>query len=305
MTQKARPFVKWAGGKTQLLGPIMNVMPRGIRTYYEPFIGGGAVFFDMANEERFERAVLNDWNQELINTYKVVRDFPDDLTARLRATEELYKADETGGAQTYDRVRSKDPSTLDPVMRATRFIFLNKTCFNGLHRMNKRGEFNVPWGKYKTPAICDEANLRACAAVLAKSTTLHTGDFTHAVKDAAPGDVVYFDPPYVPLNASSDFAAYTSDGFGIDDQHRLLACIKLLVEKGVTVIESNSDTQVVRALYEGFEIIPIMAKRHINSKGDGRGPVGEVIIVSYGQGHAKPRPLYEMVDEDAPVPTTS
>lgn len=294
----ARPFIKWAGGKTQLLDTILGIMPRGVRTYYEPFLGGGAVFFGMANEDRFECAVLNDWNAELVNTYMMVRDRPDDLIQSLEKAAAAYKADPEGGALLYDKTRKTDPKTLGTIERATRFIFLNKTCFNGLHRMNKKGEFNVPWGKSPNPAICDGSNIGACSTVLAKAASISTGDFSLVLTDVGPGDVVYLDPPYVPLTATANFASYTSDGFGIEEQKRLAEIVRSLADRGATVIESNSDTEVVRKLYDGFEIRSIQASRSINSDGEKRGPVGEVLIIHYGKGHEKPRPMYEMLEDE-------
>jgi DNA adenine methylase len=289
-TKAARPFLKWAGGKTQLLPPIAAILPRTMRTYYEPFIGGGAVFFHVSTICRFERAVLNDWNRDLIDTYRVIRDFSEDLIRALNG----HLSNEWNTAEYFADMRAKKPAEMDPISRAARIIYLNKTCFNGLMRMNKSGQFNVPFGKYKNPSLFDEVNLRACAETLNKGVTLLTGDFTKALPDAGPRDVVYFDPPYVPLSATSNFASYTSDGFGLNDQRRLAFCFKNLVTRGVTCILSNSDTELVRQLYEDFEIIPVQAKRHINSKGDGRGNVGEVIVVG--------RPVAPQVTQPALTP---
>lgn len=273
---EAHPFVKWAGGKSQLLDQLTGILPSRIRTYYEPFVGGGAVFFALAHKGRFQRAVINDWNAELMDTYKAIRDFPGDLLVALQKLKDDYKADPK---PTYLRERSLDPKELAPIARAARFIFLNRTGFNGLYRVNKQGRFNVPFGKYDNPRIVDEPNIRACSQVLNNFVVLTSKDFAAVVADAQPGDAVYFDPPYVPLNATSNFASYTSDGFGLDDQYRLAAAFKQLVEAGVAVVASNSDTQIVRDLYEGFEMHQVLARRNINSKADKRGPVGELVIV--------------------------
>lgn len=267
----AKPFLKWAGGKRQLLPELEKLLPKKIETYYEPFIGGGAFFFHLANQGRFHRAVLNDWNPELINVYRVVRDFPDELVEqldRLEITKEVFM-----------ELRAVDPMTLAPVRRAARTIFLNKTGFNGLYRLNKKGQFNVPWGKYKNPKVLDPDNIMACGKTLNRYASLHTGDFSKIVEKAVADDVVYFDPPYVPLNSTSNFKSYTSEGFTLDDQRRLAICFRELVERGVRVIASNSDTPVVRELYEGFEIHDASARRSINSKADQRGPINELIIV--------------------------
>lgn len=283
---EARPFIKWAGGKSQLLEPIRELIPAKIRTYFEPFLGGGAVFFSLAAEGRFGRAILNDWNAELIDAYRIVRDFPGDLVPKMAQLKEDYQADPE---PTFYRERARDPQQLSPLERAARFLFLNRTAFNGMYRVNKKGEYNVPWGRYKNPAILNEPLLRACSAALAE-TTLRQGDFAAGTKGAKKGDFVYFDPPYVPINDTSNFTSYTSDGFGLDDQYRLAALFRLLVDRGVGVALSNSDTEVVRELYKGFEIRQIMARRNINSKGDGRGPVPELLVVGRPGGFISAEP---------------
>lgn len=274
-TPTARPFVKWAGGKTQLLPALCEIMPQKIRTYYEPFLGGGAVFFALAAQGRFERAVLNDSNEELIDTFRVVRDFPAELMKALRT----HQSNEWNTAAYFDRIRRQDPQTLTPVDRAARMIYLNKTCFNGLFRVNRKGEFNVPFGRYKNPTLFEEVNLLACSKLLERVANLQTTDFVEAIHDVGPGDVVYFDPPYIPISATSNFASYTTGGFGLNDHYRLAALFKQVVASGAFVLLSNSETSTTRALYSGFEVRPVTAKRHINSKGDRRGPVGELIIV--------------------------
>jgi DNA adenine methylase len=269
----ARPFLKWAGGKTQILDKLLGLLPLKFGTYYEPFVGGGAVFFALAAENRFQRAVLNDSNQELMDCYRVIRDFPDDLVALLGTL--LF------GKAEFTRLKTLRPQDLTPVTRSARTIYLNKTGFNGLYRVNKiRGEFNVPFGQWKRPPkILDEPNLRACAEVLNRYIAIYATDFVEVMKDAGPGDVVYFDPPYVPVSASSNFRSYTSKGFGLKDQQRLAAFSKELVKRGVKVVASNSDTDLTRALYEEFEVHEVQARRCINSKGSRRGPVGELIFV--------------------------
>ncbi len=274
--EAAKPFIKWAGGKTQLLEPISTLLPARIQTYYEPFIGGGAVFWALATAKRFARAVINDWNQEIVDTYLVVRDFTDDLVPLLaRLKQEYIEAPEA----TFMRERAKDPTTLAPLHRAARFLFLNRTGFNGMYRVNKKGQFNVPWGKYENPKILDEPLLRACSQALDRFVVIRQGDFAAAVADAQQGDVVYLDPPYVPVNATSNFTGYTSGGFGLNDQHRVALCFAELAERGVAVVASNSDTEVVREIYKGWEMRQIPARRNINSKGDRRGPVMELLIV--------------------------
>lgn len=267
----AHPFVKWAGGKRQLVSQLLQILPPKINTYFEPFVGGGAVFFALANEGRFERAVLNDWNAELVSAYQAIRSFPDDL---IRELEKLpINKDE------YLRVRAQVPESLTPIQRAARLIYLNKTCFNGLYRVNKKGQFNVPYGKWKrAPQVFDSENLQACSKVLNKAE-IHNGDYSALERLVKPGDTVYLDPPYAPLSSTSNFANYTSGGFDSQAQERLAEVFKHLVQLGAHVVESNSDTLLIRELYRGFEIREVKARRSINSKGGKRGPVGELIIV--------------------------
>ena len=270
---EAKPFLKWAGGKTQLLGHLLEAFPTSVRTYYEPFIGGGAVFFALAMQKRFERAVINDWNQELVDCYKSVRDFPDELLSqlgRLKYSREVF-----------NELKKIPPEKFSPVRRAARMIYLNKTGFNGLYRVNKAGTFNVPFGKFATPPrIFDEANILGCSQILNHYVKILATDFATVCEDASKGDLVYFDPPYVPVNPTSDFTSYTSKGFGLKDQERLVRLFQSLARRGVAVVASNSDTPTVRNLYNDFEIREVQARRNINSKGDKRGPVGELLIVA-------------------------
>ena len=270
-----RPFMKWAGGKTQLIPAIAAVMPRTMRTYYEPFLGGGAMFFHVSWTCTFERAVLNDWNKELINTYEVVRDSCEPLMEAL--VEHMTK--EWNTSDYFYAMRAIKPDDLDPIARAARMIYLNKTCFNGLFRMNRSGQFNVPFGKYKNPSLFDADVIHACSEALQRNVALQTGDFTTCLSGVGPGDVIYFDPPYVPVSETSNFASYTSAGFSVSDQHRLAICFKSMTHKGATCILSNSDSVLARMLYADSEIYPVQAKRHINSNGEGRGNVGEIIVV--------------------------
>ncbi len=280
-TSDARPFIKWAGGKGQLLPAIRTLLPEKVQTYYEPFLGGAAVFWSVSSGRRFARAVLNDWNQELIDTYTVVRDSPADL---LNALNE-HKRQAWNTQEYFHEIRRQIPEELGIVARAARMIYLNKTCFNGLYRVNKSGGFNSPFGRYNNPSLVDPNNIRACSDCLNRNVTLLQGDFTQAVVTAQAGDLVYFDPPYVPVSATADFASYTAQGFDIDDQHRLSICFRALAKKDVSCILSNSDTEVVRKLYEDFEIVPVQVQRRINSKGTGRGHVGEVLVIHRGAAH--------------------
>jgi DNA adenine methylase len=268
--------LKWVGGKSWLGPTLLPFIPDVINTYYEPFVGGGSVFWALAQANtKINRVVLNDSNEELIDLYRVIRDFPEELIRELEPL--LYDK------ELYYWIRAQNPETLEPVRRAARTVFLNKNCFNGLYRVNKAGQFNVPFGRYTNPTICDEENIRACSKVLQKAE-LHSGDFADVVSEAGPGDVVYFDPPYVPLNPTSNFTSYTSDGFGLRDQERLAICFKELAGKRVNVYLSNSDTPLVRELYgvdaHEFEFLEVQARRSINSNASKRGKVGELLVMA-------------------------
>jgi DNA adenine methylase len=266
-----KPFLKWVGSKRFLLPEILRRLPKKMNAYYEPFLGGGAVFFALAAEGRFKKAVLSDANAELVATYNALADEVDAVIERLH--EHVY--DKTH----YYAVRAHEPRSLPA--KAARMIYLNRTCFNGLYRVNQKGHFNVPFGRYTNPTICDEGNLRAVSKVLkSKGVSVLVADFVDAVKKAHEGDVVYFDPPYVPLSTTSDFTTFTKGGFGTADQVRLRDCFKSLEERGVHVLLSNSDAPMVRELYKGFRVSKVKAPRRVNSKGNKRGDVGELIISS-------------------------
>ena len=269
----AHPPLKWAGGKTKLLSSILPLLPAKIGTYYEPFIGGGAVFFALAAEGRFERARISDINAELVNLYKVIQSKPQ-LLMEIARTFRVNKED-------FLRVRANTPtnfSSLDAYL-AARTVYLNKTCFNGLYRVNKKSEFNVPWGKYENPTLFVEENILACSDALGQAEILQ-GDFEKMVWTARRGDVVYFDPPYVPVSKTANFVGYAKDGFGPEEQERLRDVAKRLDNDGVYVLLSNSDTPFVRELYKGFRIAEVQAPRRVNSKGGGRGNVGELLIAT-------------------------
>lgn len=272
LNDMARPFLKWAGGKTQLLPILLEVLPKQAETYYEPFLGGGAVYFALANLDRFHQATLNDYNAELVGTYKAVRDDPEgviDLLHDMPFDRDLYEA-----------VRLRSPDTA--AERAARIIYLNKTGFNGLYRVNQSGEYNAPFGAFaKPPRILDAPNLRDCSHVLRYRAAVYSGDFVDAVAGAREGDVVYFDPPYVPLNATASFTSYTRDGFTLDDQKRLSICFRDLTQRGVRCLLSNSDVGVVRDLYRDFDIHAIPVRRPINSDGNARGFVQEVLVFNF------------------------
>jgi len=270
-----QPFLKWAGGKRQLLPQIKPYIPEiGESTYFEPFLGAGAMLFSIQPKY----AVVNDINKELYNVYKVIADkqlfgeLLDDLRNHLNESEYFYEI------RSIDR--SDDYQNLSPVKKASRFIFLNKTCFNGLYRVNSKGQFNVPFGKYKNPAIVNEEVLREVHQYLKDNhITFLNGDFKAAVKDAKSGDFVYFDPPYDPVSETSSFTSYAQEGFGKAEQYELRDVFRELNERGCKVLLSNSDTPFIREIYEGFHIVTVQANRAINSKADGRGKINEVLVV--------------------------
>jgi DNA adenine methylase len=266
------PFLKWAGGKTQLLDEILSRFPAKVRTYHEPFIGGGAVFWAMAAERRFRRAVIADRNPELVLAYRTVRDQVEPLIERLRE----HQAHATDEAYFY-RVRAEEPASLSPVERAARTLFLNRTCFNGLYRVNRRGGFNVPFGRYANPRVVNPELLRACSAALAEVDVLE-GDFEVVARRAGSGDALYLDPPYVPVSSTSSFTSYAQFPFGPREHERLAAVFRECCERGVATILSNSDCAATRALYADLEVRTVLATRAINSVGARRGAVSEVLV---------------------------
>lgn len=265
-----RPVLKWAGGKTQLLGKILGQLPARMHTYYEPFVGGGAVFFALAAEGRFERAVLGDRNPELIELYQALADDVESVIRELSAAP-YDRNDEA----TFYEVREQKPRSR--AKRAARLIYLNKTGYNGLYRVNRSGQFNVPFGRYKNPKICDAENLRAAAACL-KRAELQVADFETVCAEAGPSDAVYLDPPYVPLSKTASFTAYHRDAFGEDEHRRLARAFAELSQRGVVAVLSNSDTPLTRELYAGFDYQVVPVTRPINSRGSGRGAVPELLV---------------------------
>lgn len=275
----AAPFLKWAGGKGALLEQYVCFFPRRrARAYYEPFVGSGAVFFHLRGCGIAQQYHLSDVNAELITTYCVIRDRVDELIARLREHAALH------GKEHYYAVRGMDrlpgwPDQVDEVARAARTIYLNRTCYNGLWRVNSRGEFNVPMGRYRAPRILDEPRLRAASSAL-QGVAITQADVEEAVQGAQAGDFVYFDPPYVPLSQTANFTSYYSQGFDAAAQRALAQLFRELAGRGCTVMLSNSDTPLVRELYAGFRIETVRAQRRINSRADRRGLVDEVVVLS-------------------------
>lgn len=275
---KPKPFVKWVGGKRQLLRQFreLGLYPPDdfnpmTNTYYEPFVGGGAVFFDLLPKN----AELSDLNMELVTTYNVIKNNVDELVESLQ--KHIYNK------EYYLSVRAQKIEDLSDVETASRFVFMNRTGFNGLYRVNKSGQFNVPFGRYNNPVICDEKNLRKVSGTLQDVSITHQ-DYKKVLETAKSGDFIYLDPPYYPINATSSFTSYTAEGFLEKEQTELRDTFVKLHERGCFVMLSNSDTPFINELYSGLggiTINKITAGRSINSKGSGRGKITEVLVTNY------------------------
>ena len=276
--EMAKPFLKWAGGKTALLPELLQAAPEQIGTYYEPFVGGGALFFALQAAGRFKHAVLSDSNQELINAYTQVRDNVDGLIRALQVHQRKYR-DAVDRAEYYYKIRAKKLTC--SLGGAANLIFLNKTCYNGLYRVNSKGRFNVPHGRNKNPTICDEANLLAVSEVL-QGVELRVADFAESPSPAGEGDFVYFDPPYVPVSETAYFTSYTAKDFSKEEQERLAITAATLACQGSQVVLSNSGHPDVASMYSSdlFRLNEVRVRRAINSDARGRGPVHEYLIQS-------------------------
>ncbi len=269
-----RPFLKWAGGKTQIVKELVQRIPPQFGDYHEPFVGGGALFFALYREGRIRHALISDLNAELIDTYIAIRDHVEDVIKLL--SQFPYTKD------FYYHLRAQDPWKLERSARAARMIYLNKTGYNGLYRVNRQGKFNVPFGRYTAPKYCDEENLRAVSHAL-QDIDIFCASFEEVLERAKAGDFVYFDPPYVPLSATARFTAYHANGFTYDDQKRLRDVCVELTKMDVYVMLSNSDTEVARALYKSplFFISDVRANRAINCDGTKRGKLAELLVTNY------------------------
>ena len=272
LQQETYPIVKWVGGKRQLMFELLKNMPKNYNRYFEPFIGGGALFFELQPEN----AYISDMNEELINLYQVVRDNVDELIVDLQKHD--ISKDYFMEIRNIDR--TEEYKNWSNIQKASRFIYLNRTCFNGMYRVNSKGEFNVPFGHYKNPRILDENNLINCSNLLQRTEIKHA-DFSEILKKVKKGDFVYFDPPYVPLSETSSFTSYTKDGFDIDMQFKLRDVCDELDSMGVKFLLSNSDTKLVNELYENYNIKKVFASRQINANADGRGKITEVLVRNY------------------------
>lgn len=265
------PFIKWAGGKNQMLDQYSSFFPTKYNKYIEPFIGGGAVFFHL----KPNKAILSDLNQDLMDCYAVIKNNTKKLIEILKEYQARHSKD------LFVELREQyNKNMLSRIKRAATFIYLNKTGFNGLHRVNSKGEFNVPFGKYKNPSIFDETNLLAVSKLL-KNAELYTMTFEKVLDYAEPNDFIYFDPPYYPLNETSKFTSYNKNIFLEKEQEKLAEIFRILDKRGCKIMLSNSDTNFIKKLYKDFRIEEAKANRFINCNGEKRGAIIELIILNY------------------------
>jgi DNA adenine methylase len=268
------PFVKWVGGKGKLGHTLAQLMPRGVELmrHVEPFVGGGALFFS----RQPARALLCDINEDLVTTYKAVRDEVE------RVIPHLHRFSQAHGPEHYYEIREQynARNQRSNAQRAAMFIYLNKTCFNGLYRVNRRGQFNVPIGRYAKPAIADVPTLRAASARL-QSADIRCASFETLLSEARPGDFVYMDPPYEPVSRTANFTGYAQDGFSQDAQRRLRDVFRELDRRGAKLMLSNSDVPFIRDLYRGYQLDVVMAPRAVSCDASARGPVAEVVVRNY------------------------
>lgn len=271
-----QPFTKWTGGKRQLLPVIRELMPKTYNRYFEPFVGGGALFFDLAPKD----AVINDFNAELINCYQQIKDNPQELIEILKVHQEYNSKEYYLDLRSADRDERID--IMSEVQRAARILYMLRVDFNGLYRVNSKNQFNVPYGRYKNPKIVDE-NLISAISVYLNNNQLEikTGDFEKAIVDVRTGDFVYFDPPYIPLSETSAFTSYTHEGFSFADQVRLRDAFKRLSDTGAYVMLSNSSSALVEELYKDFNIHYVEATRTNGAKSSSRGKISEIIVTNY------------------------
>ena len=267
------PILKWVGGKRQLLSEIIPLIDESCDNYVEPCIGGGAVLFRLQPK----KAIINDYNTELINVYRTVRDDLDGLVALLKEHEKYNSSDYYYEVRALDR--TPDFDKMSNLEKAARIIYLNKTCYNGLYRVNSLGQFNSPYGRYKNPNIVNEVVLRAISKYLNRNEiSIRSGDYKDVLNDIEKNSFVYLDPPYMPISSSSSFTGYTEGGFGYDKQVELKEECDKLNSKGVHFLQSNSDCEEIRELYKDYRIKVVKAKRAINSDAKKRGQINEVLI---------------------------
>ncbi len=274
----AKPFVKWLGGKTKLLPQLTDLLPESYNKYYEPFVGGGALFFSL----KPARAVINDLNPHLINLYIQVRDNLDVLLEQVEELLDIYldlEPDERSDFF-YEKREEFNKRTDDDVRGAVLFLFLNKTCYNGVYRENAGGKFNVPFGRRATTTLHELDSIKQASKVL-KGASIFKGSYEEVLVKATTGDLVYLDPPYVPLSSTSNFTQYIGANFGNSEHVKLRDLFKELDQRGCYLMMSNSDTTIVRDLYEGFNFTEVLADRAVNCKTYGRGRITELVITNY------------------------
>lgn len=276
---KYQPFVKWVGGKRGLLSQIIPLLPENFNNYFEPFVGGGALFFELFSQGKLKnkKVYLFDVNSELINTYNIVKKYPDLLVNELEIFKQKHSKEFYYEVRAWDR--EDDFLLRDELLRATRFIYLNKTCFNGLYRVNKKNQYNVPIGSYKKPNICDAQIIFSASEALQNANIINSS-YKNVLKYAKKDDLVYFDPPYYPLTETSSFTSYSEFDFLENEQFELFEVFDRLSDNGVNVMHSNSDTEFIKDLYKSYDIQEILANRFINSKSSGRGKISELIVLN-------------------------
>ena len=298
MSEKIRPFVKWAGGKGSLIPQLNNFYPYELKNgiierYIEPFVGGGAVLIDILQKYDVQEAYAFDINIDLINSYNVIKNHVEDLITNLKQmeTEYLRLEQEERKNYFYNKREEYNNYTLEEnehnIQRAAQFIYLNRTCFNGLYRVNKAGKFNVPMGSHKNPTICDEENVRNLSKLI-QNVQFQYGDYKRSMKYVTENTFVYFDPPYRPLNVTSGFTSYTKEDFNDDNQRELAEFYRELNEQNVKLMLSNSNPKNTNKedtffdnIYQGFNIDEIYASRIINANSKGRGKISEILVTNY------------------------
>jgi len=278
----AKPFIKWVGGKGKLIPELEKYFPKEFNRYYEPFVGGGALFFYLKQTKNISFSSINDINSKLITTYKQIQRNPKKLITLLKNIEIEYKklSLEEQEKFFYQKRELYNKENIDELTTTAYLIFLNKTCFNGMYRENSKGEYNIPFGDQKNPTICDEENILAISKCL-KNTKITNLSFEKSIENCQKGDFIYFDPPYYPVNTTSNFTSYSKSSFGPKEQEKLRDVFAGLAKKGCLVMLSNSNTPFINDLYKNFHINYLFAARSINSKGDKRGKIKEVVITSY------------------------